>query len=114
MSKIIRILSALAKALNIRIILDISLNHVSEYHPWFQKSLAQDPIYDDYFVWSKELPAGYGRAWGEKEDPTAVWHKKEERDAWYYGVFGWTQPAVSSQIHHNTKHLVLLFYAIPR
>jgi glycosidase len=81
-----------AKALNIRIILDISLNHVSEYHPWFQKSLAQDSIYDNYFVWSKELPAGYGRAWGEKEDPTAVWHKKEERDAWYYGVFGWTQP----------------------
>lgn len=81
-----------AKALNIRIILDITLNHVSEYHPWFQKSLAKDPVYDDYFIWKKNLPSNYGRAWNKTEESTAVWHKKEERNDWYYGVFGWTQP----------------------
>lgn len=81
-----------AKAKGMHIILDIAFNHVSEYHPWFQKSLTKETPFDDYFVWKKNIPGNYGRPWSDVEDPTAVWHKKPERDDYYYGVFGWTQP----------------------
>ena len=91
-----------AKVRNIRIILDISLNHVSEEHPWFQKSLAKDPFYDKYFIWKEKLPTNYGRAWDDTKDPTAVWHKKKDRDEWYYGVFGWSQP----DLNYKNKKVV--------
>lgn len=83
---------AAAKAKGIKVILDLVVNHVSEHHSWFQKALQKDPTYSDYFVWQKELPENYGRAWGNEIDPTLVWHKKAQRDEYYYGAFGWTQP----------------------
>ena len=82
-----------AKKQNIRVILDLVINHVSDQHPWFIKSLQKDPEYADYFVWSDKLPANYGPAWFDTPDPTRVWHYKEERKGdWYYGVFGYQQP----------------------
>lgn len=81
-----------AKDNDIKIILDLPLNHVSEEHEWFKKSLSNDAQYNDYFVWQEKIPEGYGKAWEDKIEPTAVWHSKEEREGFYYGVFGWTQP----------------------
>jgi maltose alpha-D-glucosyltransferase/alpha-amylase len=42
-----------AHARNIRVILDLVLNHTSDQHPWFQKGRS-DPTspYRDYYVWS--------------------------------------------------------------
>ncbi|PWK52828.1 alpha-amylase family glycosyl hydrolase [Pleionea mediterranea] len=76
----------------IKVILDIPINHVSEHHPWFQKALNNDKKYSDYFVWSNKPPSNAGTAWGNDIDPYKVWHKKNSRPDYYYGVFGWTQP----------------------
>jgi len=81
-----------AKLRNIKVIIDLAVNHVSENHPWFLKSLEKDPLYDDYFIWKEQLPEQNGTAWLNENNPQAVWHKKEKRDDWYYAVFGWTQP----------------------
>lgn len=82
-----------AKKQDIRVILDLVINHVSDQHPWFIKSLNKDPEYADYFVWSNNLPPNYGPAWFNTPDPTRVWHYKEAREGdWYYGVFGYQQP----------------------
>lgn len=86
-----------AKEKNIKVLLDLALNHVSEEHPWFQKSIAKDPVYDDYFIWSEKIPEGYGSAWESGVDPRAVWHTKEGRNSYYYGVFGWSQPDLNYQ-----------------
>lgn len=76
----------------IRVLLDLAINHVSEEHPWFLKALEKDSKYENYFVWKNEPPENYGVAWKGDINPTAVWHTKESREDYYYGVFGWTQP----------------------
>jgi maltose alpha-D-glucosyltransferase/alpha-amylase len=44
---------AKAHARNIRIIMDLVLNHTSDQHPWFQASRAdKNSPYRDYYVWS--------------------------------------------------------------
>ena len=40
-----------AKKYNIGILLDLVLNHTSNQHPWFQKSIMHDSWYKDYYVW---------------------------------------------------------------
>ena len=41
-------------AKNYRLMADLVLNHVSVKHAWFQKFLAGDPKYEDYFIWFKK------------------------------------------------------------
>jgi glycosidase len=81
-----------AHARGIRVILDLVINHISNEHPWFLRSAAQEAGYADYFIWRDELPQGWGLAWGGDPEPDAVWHWHEGRQAYYYGAFGPTQP----------------------
>ena len=69
---------------NIRVIIDLVLNHTSNLHPWFLA--AQDPqsTYHDYYIWSKTNP-NYPGPWGEQ-----VWHKSGSE--WYYGIFSENMP----------------------
>ncbi|MFC2400913.1 MAG: alpha-amylase family glycosyl hydrolase, partial [Streptococcus sobrinus] len=43
-------LVAKAKTYGISLMLDMVLNHCSTDHPWFQKALAGDPYYQDFFI----------------------------------------------------------------
>lgn len=57
------------------------MNHSSKEHPWFQKALAGDSTYRDYYVWSDEsTPLQQVGDWGQE-----VWHGLEEEK--YEGVF---------------------------
>lgn len=85
------------EAAGIKVIVDLVINHVSDQHPWFLKSVNKEKGFEDFFVWSKTLPANYGSAWSETADPTRVWHYKESRKEWYYGVFGYQQPDLNLQ-----------------
>jgi glycosidase len=89
-----------AKAKNIRIILDLVINHISDQHVWFKQSAAGVAPYKDYFIWRKDLPTeGWGPAWdSSKTDPKVVWHFNEERQEYYYAAFGASQPDL------NLKH----------
>jgi len=79
-----------AKARNIKVVLDLVLNHVSNQHPWFVKSAANDPAYRDYFVWQDSRPENWGSAWEHEVDPALVWHPSGEH--FYYSVFSASQP----------------------
>jgi len=79
----------------IKVILDLVLNHISDGHEWFQKSAAKAPGFEDFFVWRKERPDGWGKAWSSENDPAAVWHWNETRKEYFYGAFGRTQPDVN-------------------
>jgi maltose alpha-D-glucosyltransferase/alpha-amylase len=51
-----------AHARNIRIIMDLVLNHTSDQHPWFQAARSnRDSPYRDYYVWS-DTDQKYGQA----------------------------------------------------
>lgn len=80
----------------IRVILDLVINHISDGHEWFKKSAAQETGFEDYFIWRKQMPSNWGRAWSDDiDDPTGVWHWNETRQAYYYGAFGASQPDVN-------------------
>lgn len=81
---------------DIKVILDLVINHISDGHEWFKKSAAREPGYEDYFIWKKERPKHWGKAWTDTEDNSeAVWHWNEQRGEYYYGAFASTQPDVN-------------------
>lgn len=45
------LLVATAKELGLRVILDFVPNHSSDEHEWFQKSVANDAEYADFYIW---------------------------------------------------------------
>jgi glycosidase len=49
-------LIAAAHERNLKVILDLPINHTSNLHPWFQSSLNNDPHYSDYYLWSDKNP----------------------------------------------------------
>ena len=64
-----------AEAHNIRIMLDMVFNHTSTYHQWFQKALAGDPVYQDYYIFRPGKPDG---------TPPTNWESKFGGNAWEY------------------------------
>lgn len=108
-------LVALAHQHHMKIILDLPLNHTSDQHPWFIQSQQQDPTFAEYYLWSPQLPTDYGLPWQSTPDPSAVWHTKQSRKGWYYGLFGYsnpdlnyTHPPVRKAIRAVFKHWIEL------
>ncbi|MDX3774171.1 alpha-amylase family glycosyl hydrolase [Chromatiaceae bacterium AAb-1] len=82
-----------AAAKDIRIILDLVINHISDKHDWFTRSANGEAPYKDYFIWRDDLPqTGWGHAWDNNDLPEAVWHWNENRQQYYYAAFGASQP----------------------
>lgn len=88
-----------AKSRNIRIILDLVINHISDRHDWFVRSAKGEAPFKDYFIWRNDLPTdGWGPAWDNKTiDPKVVWHYHPERKQYYYAAFGASQPDLNLQ-----------------
>ena len=65
---------------NIRVIIDLVINHTSDKHPWFKsaKSDVNSP-YRNWYIWSETDPK-YKGPWGER-----VWHPS--LTGYYYGIF---------------------------
>lgn len=100
-----------AKALDIEIMLDMVLNHVSTDHEWFQKALAGDKKYQDYFI-LRDTPTNWqskfgGNAWApfgdtgryylHLFDPTQAdlnWHNPEVREELFQVVRFWMEKGV--------------------
>ncbi|MEL6516522.1 MAG: alpha-amylase family glycosyl hydrolase [Pseudomonadota bacterium] len=51
-------LVARAHVLGLKVMIDQVFNHTSDQHPWFQKSLAGDPAYADFYVWADACDDG--------------------------------------------------------
>ena len=62
-----------AKELNIEIMLDMVFNHSSTHHEWFQKALAGDEYYQDYYIFKES-----------KDGPPTNWESKFGGNAWKY------------------------------
>lgn len=59
---------------NIGIMLDIVFNHTSTDHIWFQKALAGEKKYQDYYIFKE----------GDKKTPPTNWESKFGGSAWEY------------------------------
>ncbi|MDR2053709.1 MAG: alpha-glucosidase [Treponema sp.] len=70
-----------AGKLDIRIIMDLVINHTSDEHEWFQKSRDRDSPYRDYYIWKP--PKGRGPR-GSKKDLPNNWMSFFMEDAWTF------------------------------
>ena len=77
-----------AHARNIRVILDLVLNHTSDEHPWFLESKSsRDNLKADWYIWVDTPPNN----WQSCFDGPA-WTYAPERDQYYYHYFMKQQP----------------------
>ncbi len=104
---------------DIRLIMDLVVNHTSDEHEWFQQSRRNpDGEYGDYYVWRDGRPAAevaYDSDEGpEGEAPPnnwrsfmggSAWSYDEERGQWYLHLFdekqpdlNWETPAVREDV----------------
>jgi alpha-amylase len=69
-------------ARQMKVVLDLVLNHSSSRHPWFLNA-SQDPqsSFRDYYLWRSEDP-GWTQPWGSGR----TWHRHASGD-YYYGLF---------------------------
>ena len=89
---------AQAKALGIRIVMDLVVNHCSSDHPWFQAACALDDCPEnDFFYWREPGPDG-----GPPDDQRScfggsAWTWVEAVGKYYFGFFGPQQPDLNWQ-----------------
>lgn len=92
---------------NIKIILDLVINHTSNQHPWFLESTSsQDNAKADWYLWQtpyegQELPNNWQSYFGG-----TGWKYCETRDQFYFHTFNenqpdlnWKNPDVRAAIH---------------
>ncbi|APW98517.1 glucohydrolase [Halobiforma lacisalsi AJ5] len=67
-------------ARDMRLIMDLVVNHTSDEHEWFVRSREGDPEYADYYYWRE----GRGDGPGGKGQPPNNWNSFFEGPAWTY------------------------------
>ncbi|MDN6195056.1 MAG: alpha,alpha-phosphotrehalase [Atopostipes suicloacalis] len=80
-----------AKTYGIKIMIDLVLNHSSTEHEWFQKALAGDKKYQDYYILreaaeGQEFPTNWQSKFGGP-----AWEKFGNTDKYYLSLFDKTQ-----------------------
>ncbi len=81
-----------AKARNMRIIMDLVVNHTSDEHEWFQKSRRRIEPYTDYYIWRPGEPGGkLPNNWDSNFEGKA-WTYDEVRGEYYLHLFAVKQP----------------------
>lgn len=104
-----------AKKRNIRILLDLVINHTSSEIEWFKKSELRDPFFADWYVWVKELPKvegkfGWSKPWTRGNSPLEVWFFSRVRREYYYSAFWWGMP----DLNFRNPNVVNEVYKIAR
>lgn len=79
-----------AKKRNIYLMFDMVFNHTSTYHPWFQKALAGDQKYKDFYIFKKGKDGNPPTNWESKFGGNA-WKYVEKFDEYYLHLFDETQ-----------------------
>lgn len=85
MEDMIELIQKLHQA-NIRIIMDLVVNHTSDEHIWFQKSVLKIPPYDQFYHWSP-VKKNWGSFFGGE-----AWTYHEGRGEYYLHLFSKKQP----------------------
>ncbi|MEO8396374.1 MAG: alpha-amylase family glycosyl hydrolase, partial [Chloroflexota bacterium] len=81
-----------AHARNIRVVLDLVLNHTSDQHPWFLESRSsRDNPKRDWYVWHDAKNGGAPNNWASIFGGSA-WEYESATDQYYYHVFLKEQP----------------------
>lgn len=74
------VLTAKAKSLGLKVVLDFVPNHSSDKHPWFLKSIERVKPYDEYYVWSD------GKMINGSRQPPNNWLSGFQGSAWQWNA----------------------------
>ncbi len=84
-------LIAEARSRDIRIIMDLVINHTSSQHPWFAKSCRGEEPYRDYYIWRDGKNGRPPNNWTGFFGGSA-WEWNEQRGQYYLHLFAKGQP----------------------
>lgn len=100
-------LLAEAKQRDIRIIMDLVVNHTSDEHPWFKEARkSKDNPYRDYYIWRQPnedggVPDEMGSVFGG-----TAWEFDEQTGEYFLHIFSkrqpdlnWENPKVQEEVH---------------
>lgn len=76
----------------IGLMFDMVFNHVSSRHEWFQKALAGDPYYKNFFFFRKGKENGMPPTNWQSKFGGSAWEYVEQFDEYYLHLFDVTQP----------------------
>ncbi|MBC1753082.1 alpha,alpha-phosphotrehalase [Listeria seeligeri] len=79
------------KKRNIGIMIDLVLNHTSTEHPWFQKALAGDPFYRDFYFFREGKGDGTPPTNWESKFGGNAWEKLPDSTEYYLHLYDVTQ-----------------------
>jgi len=91
-------LFAQAKKRDIKIIMDLVINHTSDEHPWFQSSRDPGNPYRDYYIWQPPKNAGSPHSLPQPPNNwtgffgNEVWEYDERSGEYYLHLFDKKQP----------------------
>ncbi len=98
-------LLAAAHARDIRIVMDIVVNHTSTEHAWFKSALGdKNSPYRDYYIWNDPVDGGVPNNWQSKFGGSA-WELDSATGQYYLHLFAreqadlnWENPAVRAEV----------------
>jgi len=89
---------------DIKLVMDLVVNHTSREHEWFQKSRRREGTYEEYYHWREGTPDSPPNNW-ESIFGGSAWSWDDEREAWYLHLFdenqpdlNWRNPAVRAEV----------------
>jgi len=97
-----RLIEGLHKA-DIKLVMDLVVNHTSDEHEWFRKSAAGDPDYRDFYHWSP-VKKNWGSFFGGE-----AWTYHEGRKEYYLHLFSKKQPDLNwdnPKVREEVKRLM--------
>jgi len=95
---------------NMKLIMDLVVNHTSNEHPWFIKSRSSlDNPYRDFYIWRKGKNGSPPNNWGSIFGGSA-WEYDEKTEEYYLHLFSnkqpdlnWENPRVREEIYRMMK-----------
>ena len=94
-----------AKDRGIGIVMDLVINHTSDEHEWFQKALAGDPKYRDYYIIRRGKDGKLPNNWGNFFAMCPWSQFGDSKDEYYLHLFAekqpdlnWHNPAVLEEV----------------
>jgi maltose alpha-D-glucosyltransferase/alpha-amylase len=89
-----------ARALGMRVIVDLVVNHTSKDHPWFQSARrSASSKHRDWYVWSDTRPDDHDKGMVFPGVQKTTWTRDERAGKWYFHRFYDHQPDLNT--HHR-------------
>ncbi|MFC5135027.1 MULTISPECIES: glycoside hydrolase family 13 protein [Haloferacaceae] len=76
---------------DVRLIMDLVVNHTSKEHEWFQRSRREEDGYEEFYHWVEGAPDEPPNNW-ESLFGGSAWTYDDRREAWYLSIFDPAQP----------------------